>query len=341
MVQPPPWASPGAAPRINGNLALPIDPDAAVDDATARSIRAAGLSAAKQTLGGPGTLGFAETMSEIDEMESGLARNPAVYRRIRAAADLAPDPKGRLGVIFSFEAGEMLEGKVENIDAFRKRDVLVMGLSYNLTTPFASGVMAKKSTGLTEPGRAAITRMNALGVTLDLSHSDEASSAAAITASRRPVLITHAGCAALHPHPRNKSDVLLRALAARGGVIGIYELSYIAPQGQPTLDIYMAHLTHALRTCGEDHVGIGSDATLMPFDTSPDSLRAWDKHIALRKAKGIAAPGEGPPPFVIGLNRADRFDRIAGELARRGYRGRTVDKVLGGNFARVFSETWT
>ena len=235
----------------------------------------------------------------------------------------------------------MLEGSVDAIDAFRSSGVLVMGLSYNRTSPFASGVLAKEATGLTELGREAIARMNARGVTVDLSHSDEASSMAAIAASTRPVLITHAGCSAVHAHPRNKSDEQLRALVKRGGVIGIYELSFINTNSpQPTLEDYLAHLTHALDVCGEDHVGIGSDTLATEFETTPEILAAWEADIARRKAAGVGAPGEGPLPFAVGLNRSDRSHVIADELARKGYSSRAIEKVLGLNFLRVFRETW-
>jgi membrane dipeptidase len=69
-------------------------------------------------------------------------------------------------------------------------------------------------------------------------------------------------------------------------------------------------------------------------------MKAWSDEIARRKATGVGAPGEGPPPFVIGLNRPDRYAVIADGLRRRGFPGRIVDKVLGSNFERVFSETW-
>ena len=132
---------------------------------------------------------------------------------------------------------------------------------------------------------------------------------ARVTASLRPAAITHAGCAAVQAHPRNKSDALLRALAERGGVVGIYELCFISPgPRQQTLEEYLAHIKHALQICGEDHVGIGSDALLGRFDTSMDGMRAWNLDIADRRARGVAAPGEGRPPFVEGLNRSDRMD---------------------------------
>jgi membrane dipeptidase len=295
------------------------------------------------TLGGTGNQSRNEVTGEVADLDKAIGKSPDVYMKIGGAADFETAKRsGRVGIIYSFEAGEMHEGKIENIDHFRRLGVLVMGLSYNLPTPFASGVMSKTSTGLTELGREAVARMNAQGVSVDVSHSDEPSSLGAVEASAKPVLITHAGCAAIRPHPRNKSDRLLRALADKGGVIGIYELSYltIAPEA-PGLNAYLAHLEHALKVCGEDHVGIGSDALLTPFDTTPRNMAAWNTEIARRKATGVAAPGEGPPPFVIGLNRPDRCLVIADELLKRGHPARLVEKVLGANVRRVFAETWT
>lgn len=332
----------GRAFAINGNLLLPMDSEKPLDQAARELVRASGLTAAKQTIGGAGTETRAQTAQSIADIDKVVALNPDLYLKVSSVADFErAQATGRLGIIYSFEASEMLEGDLAAIDQFRAAGVLVMGLSYNRTTPFASGTMSSPSTGLTELGRRAVERMNAQGVTIDVSHSDEPSSLAAVAASKKPVLITHAGASAIHVHPRNKSDRLMRALAQRGGVMGIYELSYLTdPVAQPSLDVYFAHLGHALKVCGEDHVGIGSDATLWPFDTSPESMAEWNESLAQRKAAGVAAPGEGPPPFVMGLNRADRFSVIADELRRRGYGAGVVDKVLGGNFQRVFAETW-
>lgn len=327
---------------IDGNLVAPIDGTTPLDAATAAQVRSSGLTAFKMTLGGSGNRNKAATDAQLADLVRGIAINPDVLMTITSPGDFDRAKRsGRTGVILSFEAGEMLEGRIENIDYFRSAGVLVMGLSYNRVTPFASGVLAAKSTGLTDLGRQAVHRMNALGVTIDVSHSDERSSMDALVASAKPLLITHAGCAAVHPNPRNKSDALLRALAEKGGVVGIYELSYLVPPpAQPTLGDYLAHLVHALKICGEDHVGIGTDGFLTPFDTSPESMKEWNAEIARRKATGVGLPGEGPPPFVIGLNRPDRYAVIGDALRRRSYPSRTVDKVLGTNFERVFRETW-
>ncbi|CAN5487478.1 dipeptidase [soil metagenome] len=327
---------------IDGNLVAPFDPDAPLDAATARQIRASGLTALKMTIGGAAG-SFAEAEEMIDMLDRAIAMSPSLYLKIATASDLlAAKRSRRVGIVYSFEAASMLDGKSANVAHFASRGVRVMGLSYNGTSPFASGVMSTvPAQGLTALGREAVAAMNEHGVTLDLSHSDELSSLAAVAASTRPVAITHAGCAAVHAHPRNKSDRLLRAVSDAGGVTGIYELCFIsAGPRQQSIEDYMAHLLHALRVCGEDHVGIGSDALLTPFDTSPASMAEWDKDILARKAQGVAAPGEGRPPFVTGLNRADRSRVIAEQLERRGQPLRVIEKILGANFQRLFEQSW-
>jgi len=328
--------------RIDGNLIPPIDEDHALSQDVAAQVRSSGLSAIKLTVGGSGNEDKQKTLETLRIFERSLALNPDLFLKVGSIDDIsAAATSGRLGVIFSFEAAEMLEGELENIDFFRGLGVLVMGLSYNVQTPFASGVNAPESTGLTRLGREAVMRMNALGITVDLSHSDDRSGMDAIGMSTRPILISHAGCAAVHQHPRNKSDRLLRALAEKGGVVGIYELSFLVPYPrQPALEDYLAHLTHALNVCGEDHVAIGTDGYIVPFDTSADSLTMWAQENERRRKAGVAAPGEGPLPFVIGLNGPHRYDIIAAALRRRGYPRRVVEKVMGANLLRVFDETW-
>jgi membrane dipeptidase len=306
----------GRAMVINGNLLAPLDSEKALGVADVRALRASGLTALKMSMGGA-TGGFADAEADISDFDKAMALNPKVYLKAQRAGDLAEAKRsGRTGLIYSFEAATMLEGRLDRIDHFAGRGVRVMQLGYNVGSPFASGVLSPTpASGLTPLGRDAVARMNAQGVTLDLSHADEATTLPAIAASKAPALITHAGCAALHAHPRNKSDDVLRALADKGGTIGIYELCFLdAGPAQQSLDHYMGHMTHALSVCGEDHVGIGTDGQLTPFDTSPPAMAAWTKDIAARKAAGVGAPGEGRPPFVAGLNRPDRCEVIARQL---------------------------
>lgn len=326
---------------INGNM-LPAFDENPADPAFGRQLRSTGLSAVKYSLAGANPE-FGDAVDHIGFINNVIAQHNAHYVAVKTVEDIArAKGSGRIGIIYAFEAATMLEGDIERIAFFHELGVRSMQLSYNGTSPFASGVMVEdENAGVTQQGYRAINVMNALGVTIDTSHSNDKSTLEIIEESNRPVMLSHAGCKAVYDHPRNRSDAALRAIAEQGGVVGLYELSYLTPgMEQQALADYMRHLEHALNICGEDHVGIGSDALMLAFDTSPEGMRPWNESIVARREAGVAAPGEGPPPFVDGLNGPHRMRTIAGELLRRGHSERAVEKVLGGNFLRVFRETW-
>jgi membrane dipeptidase len=236
----------------------------------------------------------------------------------------------------------MLEGRLDRLELFRNLGVRVMQLSYNRQSAFANGVMEADGRGLTSLGREAVRRMNALGIAIDLSHANEPTTSDVIALSSKPPIMTHGGCAAVHPHPRNKTDEQLRALAARGGVLGVYDLPYLTPSPrQPSIDDYMQHMVHAIDVAGEDHVGVGSDESIEPFDTSPKGLADLVQFLQRRQQAGVAAPEEDRPPYVLGLNTPRRMEIIADQLLRRGHPERVAEKVLGANFVRALSQSWT
>jgi membrane dipeptidase len=304
-------------------------------------VRNSGINVIKLSLGGINA-DFAHTVAEIGEVLQLIEVHPAYFTQVRVAADMARAKReNKLGIIFSFESAEMLGGQLSSLTVFRDLGVRVMQLSYNRKSPFAAGVMEPDAGGLTPLGRDAVREMNRLGIAVDLSHANSATTSDALSQSDKPPVMTHAGCAALHAHPRLKSDEQLRALAARGGVVGIFDLPYLAASPhQPTVDDYMAHLEHALRTAGEDHVGIGSDTAIAPFDTSPKGMAGFAKQLEERRKAGLSAPEEDRPTYVVGLNVPRRIEIIADQLLKRGYSSAVTEKVVGGNFERVFREIW-
>jgi membrane dipeptidase len=270
-----------------------------------------------------------------------MEKRADLFLKVRTPGDFERAQKEqKLGVIYSFESANMLEDKIERVELFRGLGVRVMQLSYNRRTPFGVGCLDGETEGLTELGRKAIAKMNEIGVALDLSHSNTKTTAEGIAASTKPPLITHAGCRAVFLHPRNKEDRELKALADRGGVVGIYILPYIAASPkQPMLDDYMQHLEHALKVCGEDHVGVGSDVPFFRVDDS--DLEEMKKATEKRKADGIAAPGEDRPTYIPDLNTPRKMEIIADALLKRGQKSIAVEKIMGANFKRVFGEIWT
>lgn len=304
-------------------------------------VRNCGVNVIKWSLGGLNA-DFAGAVTEIARIQRMIEVHPAYFTQVRVPADLERSKlEKRMGIIFSFESVEMLEGKIARIQLFRNLGVRVMQLSYNRKSPFAAGVMEPDGGGLTALGQQAVIMMNSFGVAIDLSHANAQTTADAIAASSKPVIMSHAGCAEVHPHPRNKTDDQLRALARKGGVIGMYDLPYLAASPkQPTVDDYMRHMEHALKVAGEDHVGIGSDVSIQPFDTSPAGIAEFNEIKEERQKAGFAAPEEDRPIYVDGLNVLRKGEIIADELLKRGYPARVAEKILGANFARVFYEIW-
>lgn len=304
--------------------------------------RNSGVNILKISLGGINE-DFAATVEEIAFIQQLCEVHPGYFMQVRVPADFKrAKAENRVGIILSFESADMLGNKLDNFEIFRNLGVRVMQFSYNKKSPFGAGVMAPDGGGLTPLGREAAQKMNALGIAIDVSHANAATTADALTVSKKPVLMTHAGCSAVHAHPRNKTDAQLKALADKGGVMGIYDLPYLAASPrQPTVDDYMAHMEHALKVMGEDHVGVGSDAGLDPFDTSPQGLAEFNKHEEERQKSGLAAPEEDRPTYVVGLNIPRRIEVITDQLLKRGYSTSVTEKVIGGNFVRVLTEIWT
>jgi len=326
---------------FDANLSPPLNDAFPFPKAMLDMVRGSGVTAVKTSLGGSDEK-FEDTLGEIAFFQRMVEAYPEIFLQVREAPDFARAKREKkFGIVFSFESADMFEGKVERIELFRNLGVRVMQLSYNKTSPWASGVMADPPAGLTEPGRKAVEAMNAQGVAIDISHANEATSKDVLALSKPPVLITHAGSAVIHPHPRNKPDWLLKAVADKGGVVGIFDLPYLtASPRQPALDDYMAHMTHALDICGEDHVGIGSDSNLGPFDLSPAGMEAFRKNVEYRRKTGVAAPEEDRPMYVIGLNTPRRSEVIADALLKRGYSARVAEKVLGANFVGALGRIW-
>lgn len=326
---------------LDANCSPPLD-DLPLPQAKLDLVRGSGVDVVKMSLGGIND-DFANTVSQIAQVQQLIEVHPAYFTQVRVVADMERAKREKkLGIILSFESADMLGGKVSSFELFRDLGVRVMQLSYNRKSPFAAGVMEPQSGGLTALGHDAVREMNRLGIVIDLSHANAATTTETLSVSQRPPVMTHAGCAALHAHPRMKTDEQLRALAAKGGVVGIFDLPYLtASPRQPTVADYMAHVEHALKVAGEDHVGVGSDAGIEPFDTSPKGMAEFQKEEDERRKAGLAAPEEDRPTYVVGLNEPRRIEVIADQLLRRGYSAKVAEKVVGGNFQRVFAQIWS
>jgi membrane dipeptidase len=287
--------------------------------------------------------GFASTAARIAEWMATLERFPEALRQVRTVDQLrAAKAEGRLGLVLGFQDTTPYEGSLDAIGVFHDFGVRVVQLTYNVRNLVGDGCLEPGNAGLSNFGRAVVERLDELGTIVDLSHCGKRTTAEGILASGGPVAITHSGCNAVARHPRSKDDEELRALAERGGVIGIYLMPFLTPGRVPTEADVVAHIEHALDVCGEDHVGIGSDLSSTPIDGSDEY---WAKHrefVAGRIERGIAAPAEDPDVLftVPDLNSHRRMELIADALAARRHSDRVIEKVIGANWLRLCREVW-
>ena len=312
----------------------------ALDDAVA-----SGLAAIHQTVGyvSGDADPYAKSLDDVAAWNALIDRHADVLARVLRADDiLRARDSGRIGVILGFQNGTMLADEPARAREFAARGVRVIQLTYNGANPLGDGAMATGNRGLTARGHEVVAALNEARVLVDLSHGAPATCRAAARASTAPVVISHTGCRALADLPRNAGDEEMRAVAERGGVVGIYFMPFLVRDRQPTADDLIAHLEHAIDVCGEEHVCIGTDGAVPRIDDMPSYLVALDREVAERRAAGIGATGECGDivPFLPDLQGPEKFRDLARRLLARGHAPSRVEGILGGNFLRCAREVW-
>jgi membrane dipeptidase len=326
-----------------------FDPGAAADaPLSVRALadaRESGVTAINLTINdvGNGPDKFVAAVKNIAAMEHELALHPDILMRIVRGADIqAAKSTRRLGIIYGCQDTTMLEGDLKNLAVFADLGVRIVQPTYNVRNLMGDGCIEKADGGLSKLGYDFIAQMNRLSLLLDLSHAGPRTIAEGIAASKSPMAITHTGCRALVDLPRNTRDSELKALADRGGVVGIYFMPFLRESGQPHAEDLIRHVDYAVNVCGEDHVGLGTDGSISGVPLTDAYREAFRKEEAARIKAGVAAPGESADVLTIVPEYNDplRFSRLAGDLAHRGWPGSRIDKLLGANFARLFADVW-
>lgn len=334
------------------------DPEAQAD---LHSLRESGITASFFAAYVPpfyasrGAAAFARKL--IDIIRAQAARRPDALSFVTDSAGIrAAKRDDKLALMIGVEGGHAIEDSLDTLRELYDLGARYMTLTHVNTNNWcdSSGDAARHG-GLTDFGRDVVRAMNDLGMIVDISHVSDDAFAHAVETSRVPIVATHSSCRAICRHPRNMTDAMLRALAKNGGVCminffaafisdavaevimkaqkrpkkesdgrgGTEEmpddrtdwdtyLEWFQTLGCPvaTLDQVADHIFHAANIAGIDHVGIGSD-----FD--------------------------GVPALPHGLESAAGLPALSARLLERGMSEGDVEKVLGGNFLRVFEAVET
>lgn len=206
--------------------------------------------------------GLARVIDEqIDALETSIAYAPERMAKVRTALEVeTARAQGKVGALLGIEGGHALEGSLKTLDHFARRGVRYLGLchfsSNELCFP-AYGRGRDDNAGLTPFGRDVVKRCEELGVIVDLAHINRKGFLEACAMAKRPPIVSHTGVIGAFQHWRNIDDDQLRAIADKGGVVGvIFCPKFLGGDG---LEPVVRHLQHIINVCGEDAPALGSD----------------------------------------------------------------------------------
>ncbi len=255
-----------------------------------------------------------------------LAGANAGVRPVTSREDLANDG---IGLMLSLEGVEPLGSDPALIDAFWRLGVRMVGLTWNRRNAFAEG--AAEQGGLSSLGVELVQRLAELGAIIDLAHASERTFAGVLEHSGSAALvISHSCCRGVYDSPRNASDDQLRALAERGGILGVMALPLTVDPSRPTIDRLIDHVDHAVSVMGIEHVGLGGDFIRQLFASGAARISG--------RENALAPPGIEPGRGMDDLPGPERYGDLVSALERRGYEGDRLEAILRGNFLRVFRE---
>ncbi len=249
--------------------------------------------------------GSEQNLRRILEMIAQFHRSVAVSEGrlypVLTAADVAPQ-EGRVGGLLAVEGMSSIGGSVEILEVMHRLGVRSAMLTWNERNSLADGALDQQSGGgLSHEGKRIVAAMQRLHMALDVSHLGERGFWDLLDSSEGPVLASHSNVRALRDHARNLTDEQIKALAARGGVIGMnFYTQFLVDTETATLGNLMQHIRHIADLVGAQHVGLGSD-----FDgisAAPERLQSVEDYPNLRAALEAAGFSASERAGILGGN---------------------------------------
>ena len=243
-------------------------------------------------------------LAQIEALDAAVAKHPEQLAWTRTGAEIrAAKAAGKIAVLGGIEGGHALDGRVEAIELFARKGVRYLGPLHLWPNELGgTSRKPKRDEGLSDLGRDVIRECERCGVIVDLAHINRRGFFEALELTEQPPMVTHTGVNGVHVSWRNLDDDQIRAVADRGGCIGIIFARQFL--GGASIDAVVDHIAHVIDVAGEDVPALGSD-----FD-------------------GFVVPPEG-------LEDIAAIPNLTVALSRRGIPPRVLEKVLGGNVLRV------
>lgn len=299
-----------------------------------------GVTACAPTVGS--TASAEETLRNLGGWHRLLRSRPDLVLIERAEQIFAAKKDGKLGLVFHFQGADPIENDLDLVDAYHALGVRMVQLAYNIRNRVGDGCEEAGNAGLSTFGRDLVRRLNETRIIVDGSHTGERTTLEAIEASTLPFVFSHANASAVHPCPRNISDVQIKAAAATGGLIGVNGFpAFIGASPNPSIDDFLRHLDHVVELAGIDHAALGIDyyEGMHPVASDEEAAKMYQQQLALRRWSAGVYP---PPPhrYPAGMGTPKELPNLTAKLLAHGYDAAEVRKILGENWLRVMRAVW-
>ena len=291
----------------------------------------------------------------IDTVREQVAQHPNDLTLATTAEGVrAAHAQHKIAALMGVEGGHMIDNDLRVLRDFYALGVRYMTLTHTADTDWAGSSGSTKNTGLTDFGKQVVLEMNRLGMIADISHVSDKTFYDAVAVSRAPMIASHSSCRAICDAPRNMTDDMIRALAAKGGVIQInYHIGFLsqeykdarkaidaeyAPRDKANTDKYAddeAQQIIAGQKLSDEFVRAGK-LPKVSYEKIVDHIDHAVK-IAGADHVGLGSDFDGAV-MPIGMEDASMLPKITESLLRRGYTESDIRKILGENTLRVMAE---
>jgi len=315
-------------------------------DGDPRWLREGNVSAVNLTLRSP-IDDFEQTFDAFAAWRRRCADPASGWHLVLKASDIdAARAAGKVGLIMGWQDTKMLGDRAERLECFHALGLRIVQLTYNEACAVGDGCLERRNAGLSDFGHEVVAELNRLGIAIDLSHCGEQVCLDAARLSTAPVLLTHANARAVTDRVRNKSDEVIRAVAATGGLVGASIHGFMNwdgdPAHPPTLALFLRHLRHIVNLVGIDHVCFGTDMAALSSETAADRILEMSfTRYGGATADYVRAFGNTlAKRYPDELNNPRLMHRKTDALLADGYSEREVEKIMGLNLRRVLGEIW-
>lgn len=237
--------------------------------------------------------------------------------------------EGKIGLMLGVEGAEPIEQELGFLRCYYRLGLRIMNLTWHHRNQVADGVAEPSNSGLSNFGRVLIKELNRLGIIIDVSHLSQNGFRDVLALSEQPVIASHSNSRAICDHQRNLDDWQIKAIAEKGGIIGVAFLGRLVAAKNPNISRVLDHVDYIARLVGADHVGLGPDYTDFSQDISTSLGRLTAPNQPTNLSKTLYAEGVEDVTELFSFTKG---------LVSRGYTDGEIQGILGGNFLGVFKK---